>query len=112
MCKLRWIIFLLSFIGVSFSAMAQYQCGPVNLRSAPQGRFFANGERVGNIIEKTTDENHWTIQFSLMPASDGRSYGFRLVNTGSRIFLNVQLLITYLDAPKFINTYDCKEFHK
>lgn len=112
MKKFSLLFFLLISAGVIFPAAAQFHCGPIKLRSDPQGRFFANGEQVGGIIEETTDATHWTIQFSLTPASDGRFYGFRLVSTGKRMFLNVQLLIAGLDTRKFIDTYDCKEVHE
>ncbi|UCZ77514.1 hypothetical protein LHK94_14430 [Dickeya zeae] len=89
------------------------QCGNFRMGTIPDFLFKINGETVTSQKIKILggDSTGMKIDIALVPARNGRNYGFQYINqpgSDSR-FLMVELLRASMDAPCIIGSFPCKK---
>ncbi|WMT13136.1 hypothetical protein [Serratia fonticola] len=108
--KALFVFLLLATPAISYSAA---QCGNFKFTVDSAGKGIINGEQVTS--QKTTflgpngDWNQIKLDMTIMPASDGRMYGFEFIKQNGKAFLNVELIRRDMDAPRLIGSFDCKK---
>lgn len=107
---------LLLILGLAFSfqATAAIQCGGYRLTlNDDEGMLRINGEKVHTqkvkYLDKPGDDANAKWDMTIMPASDGRMYGFEFIKQNGKAFLNVELIRRDMDAPRLIGSFDCKK---
>lgn len=99
---------------ISFSSHAALQCGPFKLTiNDNEGLVRVNGERVNtqkvHYLGAQGDEGNALWEMTLMPAKDGNMYGYELNKRHRKAWLNVELIRTRADAPRFIGSFGCQK---
>lgn len=86
-------------------------CGPYDVQMIPDSLFKINGQTVTSqrIDDLGEDKTGMRVNMTLMPASDGNSYGFMYMHpAGSNDrWLVVQLLQASMNAPTVTAKYPC-----
>lgn len=109
----RWMILLLTMSSfVASASTITMQCGNFRMEAIPDSLFKINGETVTSQKIKMLggDGTGMKIDMTLVPARNGRNYGFQYIHrpgSDSR-FLNVELLQASTDAPRIIGSFPCK----
>lgn len=99
---------------VSFSSNAALQCGPFKLTiNDSEGLIRVNGEKVNTqkvrYLGAQGDEGNTLWEMTLMPAKNGNMYGYELNKRHRKAWLNVELIRTRSDAPRFMGSFDCQK---
>lgn len=101
--------FILS--AVSAGAMADSQCGNINVHWADDGLARINGAKpeTQKITFLGADGDYANVKFEWIVATSipGRWVGMELINRNRKAILNTQWLQASMDAPKQFATYDC-----
>lgn len=109
---MKKLLFLLPFIFIGFSAMADTSCGPFTINwKASDGFARVNGNKPESqkisFFKENNDYNNVKIQWML--AGNGRWLGMDFVATNGKPILNVEVIRKNMDEPRQFWTYDCRK---
>lgn len=89
------------------------QCGNFKFTINSQGKAFINGEPMTSqkvtFLKAQNDWDQIKLDMTLMPARDGLMYGYEFIKQDGKAFLNVELIRTRADAPRFIGSFGCQK---
>ncbi|MFO3907750.1 hypothetical protein AAHD62_25100 [Enterobacter hormaechei] len=103
--------YLFILTSVSTGALADSQCGNINVHWAEDGLARINGAKpeTQKITFLGKDGDYNNVKFEWIVATDipGRWMGMEFIGRNGKAILNTQWLQASMDAPKIFSTYDC-----
>ena len=106
----RFILSALSFVTFTCSAQINiFHCGPYTITNELNKVPTINGQKVSSLKVTILEETGLKEEMTLMPASDGNSYGFMYMHPArsNDRWLVVQLLQASMYAPTVTAKYPC-----